>query len=178
MKRKEHIVAPENWAALKRNVQGLEVAAKQAERKADTGTKILILDPDNGAWKQVLRERGLRLLDLDEIIFLMATDYELKEQLKGKRFYLGDMGTERHGEYLIEEDLPSFHRLVPGASKDPERNLHFYKGPEPVIFGVHTDEVAYLPSCNRRFYADAGGNEHGPAIEVVVCRPISPSNSV
>jgi hypothetical protein len=85
----------------------------------------------------LLQQNGFRPLTYQEAIVKIDQNPELKEQLKGKWFYLDDKGSQLSGYYTFNDK----GELTQGKG-DIEKTVYIYKGNQPLSFLVHTDDNA------------------------------------
>jgi len=153
MKQKEHIVSPANWPAIKANIPGIADATREVQRTtAQTATpkftniEILNQKANHSDSMRILKENGLRPVTCQEILFALDRDPVLKEQLKGKWFWLEGKGTKMSEYHTLQPD----YTLKKGRSKDPEKNIYCDSGNQPLVFGVNSDTMS--AEVGRRFY--------------------------
>jgi len=154
-------VATANWGVLKREVPGLDAAAKGAQRIINTSQfkasdiRIWVTPANHAESMRILQEYALRPLTLEEILFAVADRKLIKQLTKLKdacgSFYIMDqIGRlpQTPGLHIIEPDLS----LSVGRSEDPEKNVLCIMGSNPPSFHVHRDKCG--ASSDRRFNLD------------------------
>ena len=99
----------------------------------------------------LLQQNGFRPLTYQEAIIKIDKNPELKEQLKGKWFYLDGKGSQLLGYYTFN-DKGEFTQ----GKGDIEKTVYVYKGSQPLLLAVHEDYVAR--SVRRRYGLYAGDN--------------------
>ncbi len=108
----------------------------------------------------LLKQNGFRALTYQEALVKIDQNPELKEQLKGKRFYLDGKGSALSGHYTFNGK----GELTQGKG-DIEKTVRVYKGNQPLSLFVHTDNGARIDM--RRFYLYAGNSPDNAARVVV-----------
>jgi len=173
MKHKGLPIDPQNWGTLKKNVPGLEAAAKEAQRP-HSRLALNIIKEQSSYYEsmRVLKENGLRPVTYQEVFVALKRDPKLSEQLKGQWFWLGAIGTSMSGYYVIKSD-GSVKRSSPITF---EECVQFTKGTNPLSFGVDKDSGSPASRSRTRFsiYAHVDTNVAAP---LVVGVPDSTVNS-
>jgi hypothetical protein len=110
---------------------------------------------------ELLRQRGLRALTYQEALALLVKNLDLKEELKGKKwFYLADQsGTQLSGFYTINEH----EELVPKRG-NAEETLFAWKGSRPLSLGVHADDNQRIKERRFVLVANYTGDAVAPAV--------------
>lgn len=111
----------------------------------------------------LLQQNGFRPLTYQEAIVKIDQNPELKEQLKGKWFYLDGKGSQLSGYYTFNEK----GELTQGKG-DIENTVYVYKGNQPLSLVVLTDGDAR--DLEGRFGLDADDDPSGVARVVVGVR--------
>jgi hypothetical protein len=96
----------------------------------------------------LLQQNGLRPMTYKEAIVLIDGNPELKEQLKGKWFYLDGKGLKESGYHTFDNE----GKLTKGKG-DIEKTVYAYSGKNPLSLYVFTDY--YVGFNERRFYLNA-----------------------
>ena len=112
---------------------------------------------------ELLQKNRSRPMTYQEALVLMDRDPELKEQLKGKWFYLEGKGLDESGFHTFD----NAGNLTEGKG-DAEKTVYLWKGENPLSLGVHTDYVARI--YERRFYLYADDDPQYVASVVVGVR--------
>lgn len=116
---------------------------------------------------ELLDKAGLRPLTYKEALCTLMDNEELKNQLKGKWFYLAGTGKDinrENGLYTIDRD----GSLVNGSGPSPETTLRYFNGPHPLSLFVLSDDFT---SIYYRRYDLAAINEPQFVASVVVGVP-------
>ncbi len=108
----------------------------------------------------LLKQNGLRPLTYQEAIIKIDQNPELKEQLKGKWFYLDGKGSQLLGYYTFN-DKGEFTQ----GKGDIEKTVYVYKGSQPMSLDVYMDDDAFF--SERRFLLYANDGPHYVASVVV-----------
>ena len=108
----------------------------------------------------LLKQNGFRPMTYQEALVKIDQNPELKEQLKGNRFYLEGKGSALSGYYTFNDK----GKLTQGAG-DIEKTIYVYKGNQPLLLYVRDDELARYNE--RRFGLDAYVGPSGVAPVVV-----------
>ncbi len=85
----------------------------------------------------LLQQNGVRPLTYQEAIIKIDQNPELKEQLKGKWFYLDGKGSQLSGFYTFNDK----GELTQGKG-DIEKTVYVWKGSQSFSLGVHGDSNA------------------------------------
>jgi len=96
-----------------------------------------------------LAKHNLRPLTYQEALVNLMKNPELKEQLKGKWFYLDGVGIDKSELHTIDEQ----RNLVKGKGASPEETVRVWKGQNPLSLLVNSDD--FTADNGRRFYLDA-----------------------
>ncbi len=134
-------------------------AAQQADKndfrqvKGATGKTLYILEkranhPDS---MKLLSEAGLRPLSYQELLPLLMEDEQLRNTLKGKRFWIAGQGMNKNGIFTIDEK-GELVPLLQGFFKKKtsvEQKVRVFSGNQPLSFGVDSDYGA--ADLGRRF---------------------------
>ena len=153
-----------NWPALKTAVPGLVEASKQV---ASSFADIQIFKPRAADYKGVkaLLGRDLRLLTLQETLYLINYDQHFKEKLKGLPFWLEPIGTDLNGSHVLQSD----GSIKGGRSSDPEKNVEVWKGPLPLLLIVHSDSDT---TANHYRFTIAANSKAAGLCQAVVAVPM------
>lgn len=108
----------------------------------------------------ILQENGFRPLHFQEAIVKIDQNPDLKEQLKGKRFYLDGTGSQLSGFYSFNDK----GELTQGKG-DIEKIVYAYSGSQPLSMYVLEDD--YARRVGRRFFLFAGSDPSSVARVVV-----------
>ena len=95
---------------------------------------LVITDADYAKSKDILSKNGLRLLTRQEALAYLTQNSKLKEQLKGKAFWLADKGSKDDGCYTIDSE----GNIKPGEG-NPEKTVNIGPGPSQLLLGVSSD---------------------------------------
>lgn len=106
-------------------------------------------------------KRRLRPLTYEEALLKIYQSPELREQLKGKWFYLKGKGLTLSGYYTFNEK----GELTPGKGADIENTLSAFEGTKQLSFSVHKDDDAN--DFRSRFLLTAHFEPSAPAPVVV-----------
>jgi len=153
------LVSPGNWAAIKASFPGIAAAANGNQSTTVQGTVgrfagITVLDKEANSPNSefILETHGLRPVTYQEILIALDRDWELKEKLKGRWFWLEGKGVENGGDHTLQPD----GSLKEGRSEDLEKTVYIMKEDSNLLRGeerrsleVYTDEVAVI--TNRRY---------------------------
>ena len=113
--------------------------------------------------KALLEKNGLRLMAYQEALVLIDKNPELKEQLKGKWFYLAGKGLEESEYHTFDNE----GKLTKGKG-DIEKTVYLWNGKNPLSLDVHADGDARF--SERRFDLDAADDPQFVAPVVVGVR--------
>lgn len=97
----------------------------------------------------LLKQNGFRALTYQEALVKIDQNPELKEQLKGKWFYLDGKGSEPSGYYTFDGKGD----LTKGQS-DIEKTVYVWKGNQPLSLDVHADYIARIYVGRFLLFAD------------------------
>ncbi len=115
------------------NTTGVFLAHTEANRKTSVA---------------LLKQNGFRALTYQEALVKIDQNPELKEQLKGKWFYLDGKGSALSGYYTFDERGD----LTKGQS-DIEKTVYVWKGNQTLSLDVRADDYARI--YEGRFYLNA-----------------------
>jgi len=113
--------------------------------------------------KALLEKNSLRLMAYKEALVLIDKNPELKEQLKGKWFYLAGKGLEESEFHTFDNE----GKLTKGKG-DIEKTVYLWNGKNPLSLGVHAGGSARFGE--RRFLLNANSGPQGVAPVVVGVR--------
>ena len=167
-------VSPANWDALKRNVSGLEMAAMcpQTPVLKVADVRVISKEVNRKHSIRVLNGLGLRPITYQEALFALDRNPELKEQLKGRWFWIYGNGIEIGGFHTIQPD----GILKEGPSPDREKVVYVAKGKRALSLSVTHDG---RPDTHiERFRLDARLGHTGIAPVVVGVPDNIPINSI
>ena len=100
---------------------------------------------------KLLSEAGLRPLSYQELLPLLMEDEQLRNTLKGKRFWIAGQGMNKNGIFTIDEK-GELVPLLQGFFKKKtsvEQKVRVFSGNQPLSFGVDSDYGA--ADLGRRF---------------------------
>ena len=97
----------------------------------------------------LLQQNGFRPLTYQEALVEIDKNPELKEQLKGKWFYLDGKGSQLSGYYAFNDK----GELTRGKG-DLERTVYVWKGPWPLSLAVHEGDLVRHDEGRFYLYAD------------------------
>ena len=131
------------------------------ELKTSMGWKVFTADVNANHSKsmKLLEDNGLRPLTRQEALVIVDQNPELKQQLKGKWFYLAGKGAEESGYHTFNRK----GNLTEGKG-DIEKTVYVYRGFSPLSLIVHEDDVAR--NLVRRFvlYAYVDPSDAAPVV--------------
>ena len=163
-------IAPGNWPELKRNVPGLDAAAKavqslkqQEQRTPLRFSQIRSIDTkaDYVGSMRILKENRLRPLTLYEVLSTITYARDLIYKHTGKWFYIAGKGTDgKLGIFTIQPDLS----LKGGKSDNIEKNVHCFTGNYPLSFEIRTNELAANDGARYHLSAITPPDLHAPLI--------------
>ncbi len=113
-----------------------------------TGVFLAHTEANQKASMALLKQNGFRALTYQEALVKIDQNPELKEQLKGKWFYLDGKGSALSGYYTFNGK----GELTQGKG-DMEKTVCVWNGNQPLSLDVHSDYDARV--SERRFYLDA-----------------------
>ena len=140
-------VDPRNWSEMKRTFPGLKEAARgpiKTKLLSIKDIRILDIEANHTDSMRLLKENGLRPMTYMEAINAMVHNSQLKNKLIGKCFYTNEVGTDKQGEYTIKPG----GNLVKGSTLNPENDISFTKGPNPLSVIVESMDTHHL-WCSR-----------------------------
>lgn len=111
---------------------------------------------------EILKKNNLRPLTYQDAFVNIINNPDLKEQLKGKWFYLAGAIADKSGLYIIGDK----GELTKGKT-DPEKTSYVYSGKNPLSLIVHTDNNA--ANNGRRFNLNASNRSDNAASMVPAC---------
>ena len=113
-----------------------------------TGGAVHLIDAEANHTQSmdILSRNGMRALTYQEAFVHLMQNPELKEQLKGKWFYLAGEGFHADGYHTVDDK----GNLKEGRG-NPEQTVYTYSGKQPLSLGVGSDAGVYY----RRFDLDA-----------------------
>ncbi|MDE1768867.1 MAG: hypothetical protein KGH64_04810 [Candidatus Micrarchaeota archaeon] len=125
-----------------------------------TGGSVALIDAEaNHAQSiEILSKHGMRPPTYQEAFVHLMQNPGLKEQLKGKWFYLAGEGLQANGYHTIDNT----GNLKAGRG-NPEETVYAYPGSRPLSLMVDSDTIVYL----RRFFLK-GVDWPGSIAQVVV----------
>ena len=102
---------------------------------------------------KLLKEKNLKPLTYQQALVAIDKDAELKNNLKGKWFYLEGKGLESSGHYTFNnkgelkeitggKNLISFSRPIKAGKGNIEKTVYCWYGVNPLSLGVRTDDGA------------------------------------
>ncbi len=114
---------------------------------------------DHSKSMRILEDNGLRPFTKQEVLVIVDQNPELKQQLKGKWFYLAGKCLEEGGYHTFDEK----GNLKEGKG-EIEKTVYLYKGTQPLSLDVYEDDGAR--NDERRFYlvADDGPSVVAPVV--------------
>ena len=128
-------INPDNWDTLKKAIPGLNAAAKAVLRPTRfnaTEPRVLQKDANYKYSKKLLKQQGLRLLTIEEMLFAISKDPSLRDRLRFKWAYIEGRCKEEKGLYTIESDFS----LKKSDSAITKEEVMCSPGPHPLQFGV------------------------------------------
>jgi hypothetical protein len=109
---------------------------------------------------KLLKQNGLRALTTQEALTKIDQNPELKEQLKGRWFYLNEKGSELSGFYIFNENGEFTKIAGPAILKKGKGNLErivfVLKGSHRLSLLVQTDDFARYGGFRFGIYATYG----------------------
>ena len=111
----------------------------------------------------LLQQYELEPMAKEEALVLIDRYPELKNQLKGKRFYLAGKGSEKSRYYTFDNE-----GMLTEGKGDVEKTVYAYSGDKPLSLLVLTNYYARIDE--GRFYLDAYGDPQSVASVVVGVR--------
>ena len=140
-----------------------ETAQVAFREVSNSGVSIAFTNANHKDSMSILQQNGLRAMTYQEALVKIDQNPELKEQLKGRWFYLAGEGTELSGFYTFNEK----GELTRGKG-NIEKTIYAYSGSQPLSLFVLT---AYLARIDERRYGfDAVDGPSGVAGVVVGVR--------
>ena len=141
-----------------------EAVRTQFNEVRNSGVFIAWTEANREDSMRLLQQNGLRALTYQEAIVKIDQNPELKDQLKGKWFYLIGKGSVLSRYYTFNDK----GELTQGKG-DIEKTVHAWKGSQPLSFFVLTDGAA---STDGRRYVLGACYSPVSAAWVVVGVPI------
>ncbi|MCW4002726.1 MAG: hypothetical protein NWE95_02300, partial [Candidatus Bathyarchaeota archaeon] len=112
---------------------------------------------------KLLKQNGLRALTTQEALIRIDQNQELKEQLKGRWFYLAEKGAELSGFFMFNEKGKLEKIAGPAILKkgkgDLEKIVFVLKGSYPLSLLVQTDDFARYGGFRFGIYATYGHSD-------------------
>ncbi len=137
-----------------------ETVRVQFREVGNSGVLIALTKANQENSMRLLRENGLRRLTYQEALVEIGKNPELKEQLKGKWFYLDGKGSQVSGCHTFNVK----GELTPGNG-GMEETVYVYEGTRQLVMHVYTDRDANCVGRRCVIFAD---NNPSTVAEVVV----------
>lgn len=137
-----------------------ETAQVSFREISNSGVSIAFTNANQKDSMSLLQQNGLRAMTYQEALVTIDKNPELKEQLKGKWFWLDGKGTELSGYYTFNEK----GELTKGKG-NIEKTVYAWSGSQPLSLSVRTDGDARF--YERRYSLSAYGGPSGVASVVV-----------
>ncbi len=145
----------------------LETSQSKFKEVGTTGVFILQTYENYKGSIYALQQNGLRPLTHQEALVLIDQNQELKDQLKGKWFYIdgneSSLPCPSSGFYTFNDK----GELTKGKG-EIEKTVYVYKGPQPLSLVVHTD---YNISDNEKRFVIDGNLPLEDIAQIVVGLP-------
>ena len=131
---------------------GVENARAETQPKEMDSTAVFMSEiaANHADSMALLQQNGSRPMTYQEALVLIDRGPELKEQLKGKWFYLEGKGLEESGYHTFDNK----GNLTEGKG-DIEKTVYLWKGENPLSLDVHTDDDARINARRFNLLADA-----------------------
>lgn len=115
---------------------------------SNSGVSIAFTNANQKESMSLLQQNGLRAMTYQEALVKIDQNPELKEQLKGKWFYLAGEGSSLSGFYTFNEK----GELTQGKG-NKEKTVYACNGSQPLSLHVHSDYYARFVEGRYFLYA-------------------------
>ena len=146
-------------------------AAQQADKndfrqvRGATGKMLYILEKEatHQDSMKLLSEAGLRPMTYQEILPLLMEDEQLKNALKGKRFWIAGQSMKKEGVFTINEK-GELRDITKEENPSAEQKVRVWSGNQPLSFVVYSDDYAAFFGGRFYLFANDGPRVVAPVV--------------